>query len=138
MLRTITIQKRLLVAFGALALLLAITGLVSLQSLSKVRAQADFVETVVVSGLSGIGAIGTGINRNRALTMRLLLSLDITQEGGTFNEINDLREAFINKIKEIEQINFQYLINNNDSSPVVVTTDIDKTTIIYFLLWIKS
>ena len=102
MLRTITIQKRLLVAFGALALLLAITGVFSLQSLSKVRAQADFVETAVVPGLSGIGAIGTGINRNRALTMRLLLSLDITQEDETFNAINDLREEILKVEKPYE------------------------------------
>ncbi|WP_445766235.1 methyl-accepting chemotaxis protein [Rheinheimera sp.] len=95
MLRTITIQKRLLVAFGALALLLAITGIFSLQSIAKVRAQADFVETAVVPGLSGIGAIGTGINRNRALTMRLLLSLDITQEDETFNAIHKLREDIL-------------------------------------------
>lgn len=102
MLRTITIQKRLLAAFGALALLLAITGVFSLQSISKVRAQADFVETAVVPGLSGIGAIGVGINRNRALTMRLLLSLDITQEGETFNAINKLREDILKVEKPYE------------------------------------
>ena len=102
MLRTITIQKRLLAAFGALALLLAITGVFSLQSISKVRAQADFVETAVVPGLSGIGAIGTGINRNRALTMRLLLSLDITQECETFNAINKLREDILKVEKPYE------------------------------------
>ncbi|MDP2716869.1 methyl-accepting chemotaxis protein [Rheinheimera sp.] len=102
MLRTITIQKRLLAAFGALALLLTITGLFSLQSISKVRAQADFVETAVVPGVSGIGAIGTGINRNRALTMRLLLSLDITQEGETFDTISRLREELLNLEKPYE------------------------------------
>ncbi|KUM52102.1 methyl-accepting chemotaxis protein [Rheinheimera sp. EpRS3] len=102
MLRTISIQKRLLVAFGALALLLTITGLFSLQSLSKVRAQADFVETAVVPGISGIGDIGTGINRNRALTMRLLLSLDITQEGETFDTIRRLREEILNLEKPYE------------------------------------
>lgn len=102
MLRTISIQKRLLAAFGALALLLTITGLFSLQSLSKVRAQADFVETAVVPGVSGIGGIGTGINRNRALTMRLLLSLDITQEGETFDTISRLREEILNLEKPYE------------------------------------
>jgi methyl-accepting chemotaxis protein len=102
MLRTISIQKRLLAAFGALALLLTITGLFSLQSLSKVRAQADFVETAVVPGVSGIGGIGTGINLNRALTMRLLLSLDITQEGETFDTISRLREEILNLEKPYE------------------------------------
>jgi len=102
MLRSISIQKRLLAAFGALALLLAITGLFSLQSLSKVRDQADFIETAVVPGISGIGDIGTGINRNRALTMRLLLSLDITQEGETFETISKLREEILSLEKPYE------------------------------------
>ena len=102
MLRTITIQKRLLVAFGALALLLAITGVFSLQSISKVRAQADFVETAVVAGLAGIGSLGTDINRNRALTLRLLLSLDITQEGDTFNSINNIRQDILDEEKPYE------------------------------------
>ena len=127
MLRTITIQKRLLVAFGALALLLAITGLVSLQSLSKVRAQADFVETAVVPGLSGIGAIGTGINRNRALTMRLLLSLDITQEGGTFNEINNLREEILRVEKPYEESIF-------DAQERVIFSEYKKSRQKYFEL----
>lgn len=95
MLRSITIQKRLLVAFGALALLLAITGVFSLQSLSQVRSQANFVETTVVSGISGIGSLGTAINRNRALTLRLLLAIDITQETETFNTINTLRDDIL-------------------------------------------
>lgn len=102
MLRSISIQKRLLAAFGALALLLAITGLFSLQSISKVRAQADFIETAVVPGISGIGDIATGINRNRALTMRLLLSLDITQEGETFETISKLREEILSLEKPYE------------------------------------
>ncbi len=102
MLRSITIQKRLLAAFGALALLLAATGIFSLQSISSVRAQADFVETTVVSGLSGIGSLGTNINRNRALTLRLLLAIDITQEGETFDTINTLREAILSTEKPYE------------------------------------
>ncbi|KKO44609.1 chemotaxis protein [Arsukibacterium ikkense] len=102
MLRSITIQKRLLAAFGTLALLLAISGLFSLQSLSKVRSQADFVETTVVSGLSGIGNLGTNINRNRALTLQLLLAIDITQEGETFNAINRIRAEILSTEKPYE------------------------------------
>src|SRR5690606_34999260 len=102
MLRSITIQKRLLAAFGALALLLTITGGFSLQSISKVREQADFVETAVVPGVAGIGSLGTGINRNRALTLRLLLSIDITQEGETFDTIKALREEILSIEKPYE------------------------------------
>ncbi|HEY9043656.1 MAG TPA: methyl-accepting chemotaxis protein [Rheinheimera sp.] len=102
MLRSITIQKRLLAAFGALALLLTITGVFSLQSISKVREQADFVETAVVPGVAGIGSLGTVINRNRALTLRLLLSIDITQEGETFDTIKALREEILSIEKPYE------------------------------------
>jgi methyl-accepting chemotaxis protein len=102
MLRSISIQKRLLAAFGALALLLTITGVFSLQSISKVREQADFVETAVVPGVAGIGSLGTVINRNRALTLRLLLSIDITQEGETFDTIKALREEILSIEKPYE------------------------------------
>ncbi|GAB60021.1 methyl-accepting chemotaxis protein [Rheinheimera nanhaiensis] len=102
MLRSISIQKRLLAAFGALALLLTITGVFSLQSISQVREQADFVETSVVPGLAGIGSLGTVINRNRALTLRLLLSIDITQEGEAFDTIKALREEILNLEKPYE------------------------------------
>ncbi len=102
MLRSISIQKRLLAAFGALALLLTITGVFSLQSISQVREEADFVETSVVPGLAGIGSLGTVINRNRALTLRLLLSIDITQEGEAFDTIKALREEILNLEKPYE------------------------------------
>ncbi|WP_166838188.1 methyl-accepting chemotaxis protein [Rheinheimera pleomorphica] len=84
MLRSISIQKRLLAAFGALALLLAITGLFSLQSLSKVRAQADIVESNLLPAVSYLGQVESLSGRSRALTLRLLLAIDVTQETATF------------------------------------------------------
>ncbi|WP_372626012.1 methyl-accepting chemotaxis protein [Arsukibacterium sp.] len=106
MLRSISIQKRLLVAFGSLALLMAISGIFSLRSLSEVRAQANFVETTVVSGLSGIGTLGTDINRNRALTLRLMLAIDIREEEGTFESIQKLREEIVSTEKPYEETIF--------------------------------
>ena len=90
MLRTITIQKRLLAAFGMLALLLAITGLFSMQSLSKVRAQADIVESNLLPAISYLGQVESLTAETRAMTLRLLLAIDITQEGETFNRIDAL------------------------------------------------
>lgn len=90
MLRSITIQKRLLAAFGALALLLAITGLFGLQSVSKVRAQADIVESNLLPAISALGRVESLTGRSRALSMRLLLSIDITQEGKTFERIESI------------------------------------------------
>jgi methyl-accepting chemotaxis protein len=93
MLRTITIQKRLLAAFGILALLLAITGIFSVQSLSKVRAQADIVESNLLPAVSYLGQVEALSGRSRALTLRLLLAIDITQEGETFQRIESINTA---------------------------------------------
>lgn len=92
MLRSISIQKRLLAAFGALALLLAITGVFSLQSISKVRAQADIVESNLLPAISALGQLEALTTRSRAMTLRLLLAIDITQEGATFERIKALND----------------------------------------------
>lgn len=90
MLRTITIQKRLLAAFGALSLLLAISGIFSVQSLSKVRAQADIIESNLLPAVTYLGQVESLSGRSRALTLRLLLAIDITQEGQTFERIDSI------------------------------------------------
>ncbi|MBU2113993.1 MAG: methyl-accepting chemotaxis protein [Gammaproteobacteria bacterium] len=90
MLRTITIQKRLLAAFGALSLLLAITGIFSVQSLSQVRAQADIIESNLLPAVTYLGQVESLSSRSRALTLRLLLAIDITQEGQTFERIDNI------------------------------------------------
>ncbi|MCS4306441.1 methyl-accepting chemotaxis protein [Rheinheimera pacifica] len=99
MLRKISIQKRLLAAFGALALLLAVTGLFSLQSLSAVRTQADLLETNIMPSINAVRDVEINITSARALTLRLLLTLDIQQEGPTIQAITDLREA-VNKAEK--------------------------------------
>lgn len=91
MLRTITIQKRLLAAFGTLALLLAITGIFSLQSLTKVRSQADIVETNILPSLVSLNHVDHNITLSRVYTLRLLLSSDIGQEDATIRRIQELR-----------------------------------------------
>ncbi|MDP5190464.1 methyl-accepting chemotaxis protein [Rheinheimera baltica] len=92
MLRLISIQKRLLLAFGALALLLAATGLFSLQSMSEIRQRADLIEGNLLPAISKLGDVNLSITRIRVLTLRLLLTLDITQEGPTIQQIDDLRK----------------------------------------------
>lgn len=102
MLRTITIQKRLLAAFGALALMLIITGIVSVQSLSKVRAKADVVETNLLPSISRLGDVEALTAETRAMTLRLLLAIDITQEGATFERIKQLNAEKQKVSKEYE------------------------------------
>ena len=106
MLRTITIQKRLLAAFGALALLLVITGLVSVQSLSKVRTQADIVESNLLPSVSYLGQVESLTAETRAMTLRLLLAIDITQEGATFERIKQLNSEKQNVSKKYESAIF--------------------------------
>lgn len=96
MLRLITIHKRLLLAFGALALLLAATGLYSLQSMSGIRQQADIVETKIVPAISNLGDVNLTMTRIRVLTLRLLLTLDITKEGDTIRQIDELKQQVDN------------------------------------------
>ena len=110
MLRTITIQKRLLAAFGVLALLLAITGLFSLQSLSKVRSQADIVESNLLPAVTYLGQVESLSGSSRALTLRLLLAIDITQEGASFdriarinNEVDKAKAAYVATIIMAEE-----------------------------------
>ena len=100
MLRNISIQKRLLTAFISLALLLAITGFVSLQSLSTVRAQADIVETKLLPAISYLGEIESLSGRSRALGLRLLLAIDITEEGQTFEKITAINIAVQKAVKD--------------------------------------
>jgi methyl-accepting chemotaxis protein len=99
MLRAITIQKRLLAAFGMLALLLAIIGIFSLRSLSEVRTQADLLETNILPSINAVNEVDINMTRARAQTLRLLLTIDIHQEGETIQSINTLREV-VNKAEK--------------------------------------
>ncbi len=95
MLRKITIQKRLLTAFALLALMLAVTGLLSIQSISKVRDQADRIESNLLPSISYLGDVNATLGRVRALTLRLLLAIDIRQETATIEKIRSLKDEVI-------------------------------------------
>ncbi|WP_333608601.1 methyl-accepting chemotaxis protein [Arsukibacterium sp.] len=92
MLRQITIQKRLLVAFGALALLLVASGGYSLYAMSEIRQRADLVESNLLPALSNLSEINLTITRIRVLTLRLMLAIDIQQEGATVRRIPELKD----------------------------------------------
>lgn len=92
MFRTISIQKRLLAAFGALAFMLAALGLYNLNTMSQIRERANLVETNTLPSLMSLADLNLNVTRLRALTLRLMLTTDITQEGATLNEVEQLRE----------------------------------------------
>ncbi|OZB39578.1 MAG: methyl-accepting chemotaxis protein [Alishewanella sp. 34-51-39] len=91
MFRTISIQKRLLAAFGALAFMLAALGLYNLNTMSQIRERANLVETNTLPSLMSLADLNLNVTRLRALTLRLMLTTDITQEGATLNEVEQLR-----------------------------------------------
>lgn len=91
MLRTISIQKRLLTAFGALAFMLAALGLYNLNTMSQIRERANLVETNILPSLMSLADLNLNVTRLRVLTLRLMLTTDITQEGATLNEVEQLR-----------------------------------------------
>lgn len=91
MFRTISIQKRLLAAFGALAFMLAALGLYNLNTMSQIRERANLVETNILPSLMSLADLNLNVTRLRVLTLRLMLTTDITQEGATLNEVEQLR-----------------------------------------------
>ena len=93
MLRSITIQKRLLAGFGIVVLMLLITGGFGLSSTSQVREKADLLETNVVPSLISLGSITKNMAQLKAVTFRLMLTLDITQETERLNRVKTLKET---------------------------------------------
>ncbi|MFN3710481.1 MAG: methyl-accepting chemotaxis protein [Alishewanella aestuarii] len=91
MFRTISIQKRLLAAFGALAFMLAALGLYNLNTMSQIRERANLVETNILPSLMSLADLNLNVSRLRVLTLRLMLTTDITQEGATLSEVEQLR-----------------------------------------------
>ena len=91
MFRTISIQKRLLAAFGALAFMLAALGLYNLNTMSQIRERANLVETNILPSLMSLADLNLNVTRLRALTLRLMLTTDITQEGEALREVDALR-----------------------------------------------
>lgn len=91
MFRTISIQKRLLAAFGALAFMLAALGFYNLNTMSQIRERANLVETNILPSLMSLADLNLNVTRLRALTLRLMLTTDITQEGETLREVDNLR-----------------------------------------------
>jgi methyl-accepting chemotaxis protein len=96
MFRSISIQKRLIAAFGLLAFMLAGLGLYNLNTMSQIRERANQVETNIIPALMSLADLNLNVTRLRVLTLRLMLTTDITQEGDTLRQIDELR-ADVNK-----------------------------------------
>ena len=91
MFRSISIQKRLLAAFGLLAFMLAGLGLYNLNTMSQIRERANLVETNLLPALMNLADLNLNVTRLRVMTLRLMLTTDITQEGETLRQVEELR-----------------------------------------------
>lgn len=91
MFRSISIQKRLLAAFGLLAFMLAGLGLYNLNTMSQIRERANLVETNLLPALMNLADLNLNVTRLQVMTLRLMLTTDITQEGETLRQVEELR-----------------------------------------------
>ncbi|GGW54705.1 methyl-accepting chemotaxis protein [Alishewanella tabrizica] len=107
MLRTIGIQKRLLIAFGFLAFMLGALGLYNLSTMSEIRARANLLETNTIPSLTNVAGLNNTVTRLRVQTLRLMLTTDINNEVPTLQLVTELRQQAL----EIEQ-RYKLLINS--------------------------
>jgi methyl-accepting chemotaxis protein len=101
MLREITIQKRLLLAFSLIIALLIAVGSVSLSSMKTLRSHASEVETTLLPAILSLGEVNLNLMRVRIFTLRLLLDKDDTSRQNTASQIQQVKKA-------VEQYSAQY------------------------------
>ncbi|GHG72830.1 methyl-accepting chemotaxis protein [Alishewanella longhuensis] len=102
MFRSVSIQKRLLAAFGALAFMLAALGLYNLNTMSQIRDRANLLETNILPALMAVGELNNTVTRLRVQTLRLMLTTDINNEGATLRLVDELRQSVLATEKRYE------------------------------------
>lgn len=93
MLREITIQKRLLVAFSLIIALLIGVGALSLSSMKTIRSHGAEIETNMLPAILSLGEINLNLMRVRIFTLRLLLDKDETTRQQTATRIREVKKA---------------------------------------------
>jgi len=92
-LREITIQKRLLVAFSLIIALLIGVGALSLSSMKTIRSHGAEIETNMLPAILSLGEINLNLMRVRIFTLRLLLDKDETTRQQTATRISEVKKA---------------------------------------------
>ncbi|WP_019677664.1 methyl-accepting chemotaxis protein [Arsukibacterium perlucidum] len=93
MLRTITIQKRLLAAFSSLALLLLISGLLSLNSMTNIRERAELAEIDLIPSLVNLADMNLYLSRIRIRMLDIMLYQEperFAEHSGKLDEFKQL------------------------------------------------
>lgn len=93
MLREITIQKRLLLAFSLVIALLITVGAVSMSSMKTIRGHAAEVETNMLPAILSLGEVNLNLMRVRVFTLRLLLDKDDSSRQQTASRLLDVKKA---------------------------------------------
>lgn len=93
MLREITIQKRLMLAFALVIALLIGVGAVSMSSMKTIRGHAAEVETNMLPAILSLGEVNLNLMRVRVFTLRLLLDKDETSRQQTASRIVDVKKT---------------------------------------------
>lgn len=109
MFRSVSIQKRLLAAFGALAFMLAALGLYNLNTMSNIRERANALETNTLPSLMAVAELNNTVTRLRVQTLRLMLTTDINNETETLRLVEELRQSVLATEKR-----YQALINMDE------------------------
>lgn len=113
MLRNMTIQKRLLMAFSLISLLLVALGGFSLLTLKDIRQKAELVELNLLPSIMAVGDINLNMTRVRVFTLRLAVAEDANQEVDTQNRLETVKAEVAAKQAEYEK-----LINMEDETRV--------------------
>lgn len=95
MFRSVSIQKRLLAAFGVLAFMLAALGLFNLNTMSQIRERANELETNSLPSLMAVAELNNTVTRLRVQTLRLMLTTDINNETATLRLVDELRRSLL-------------------------------------------
>lgn len=101
MLREITIQKRLLLAFSLIIALLILVGSVSLSSMKTLRSHAAQVESNMLPAILSLGEVNLNLMRVRIFSLRLLLDKDENSRQNTASQIQEVK-------KTVEHFSAQY------------------------------
>ena len=113
MLRKMTIQQRLLLAFSVISLLLVALGGFALMALKDIRAKAELVEGNLLPSIMAVGDINLNMTRVRVFTLRLALAEDANQELDTLNRLETVKTDVGAK-----QAGYEKLINMADEQRV--------------------
>ncbi|MBU1393071.1 MAG: methyl-accepting chemotaxis protein [Gammaproteobacteria bacterium] len=91
-LRQIKIGSRLITAFGLLGLVLLLQGLMSLQTMSSMRASSEEIEKNTLPTLVTLSSINLNVMRARVFTFRLLLADSAAERDKGLETLRQIRE----------------------------------------------